>query len=138
MRKLQLFTERMMRNNTGEKNISPLLLTLMYDSGNIIDKSKEHRSNKSIGVNVMELKQQYFVMVDSKREYKEKLDELTQEWNERVCWEGSDAEVNVHLMIEENTRQTIKQIDLELMNMRAGINKETLKQWSKEYYGGAK
>jgi hypothetical protein len=83
-------------------------------------------------------KETYFQLVDLKREYKERLDELFQEWNETVCWFGTQQEIEAHNREEDDFRGYIRDINTALEEARKDIDKDTLKAWSKEYYGGNK
>jgi hypothetical protein len=80
-------------------------------------------------------KQKYFALVDLKKEYIEAREEENKRWNDHICWYGTPEEQEEHMSKVKDFSANIEEIDTTLAEARKGISKETLRAWSKEYYG---
>jgi hypothetical protein len=79
-------------------------------------------------------KETYFALVDLKKEFMEALEEENNHWNRYTCWYGTPEEQQEHMDKVKSFVEHIEGADQELSNARQSLSKETLKEWSKEYY----
>lgn len=77
----------------------------------------------------------YFALVDTKKSLEKRREELTQEWNETVCWYGTPEQLEAHEKLESSVNKEIKRIEQALAAARQKLDKATLKSWANEYYG---
>lgn len=79
-------------------------------------------------------KQLYFAKVNLIKALEAQQSALTDEWNEYTCWYGTPEEQEAHETQSRVIRERLEATRKELEEARKDIPKETLKEWSNEFY----